>query len=99
MPFSFEAVYIRSLEADFWLNAGSAGSKAEIEALDPRLNDIPCWISGNIYNNTKRMSPGGGNDYWESGTMNPHLILKDIASILHPELFRDHELVYYRKIE
>jgi len=26
------------------------------------------------------------------------IILKDIAIILHPELFIDHELTYYRKI-
>ena len=45
------------------------------------------------------MSPGGGNDYWESGTINPHVILKDIASILHPGLFGDYEPVYYRKIK
>jgi iron complex transport system substrate-binding protein len=45
------------------------------------------------------MSPGGGNDYWESGAINPQVILKDIASILHPELFENYDLVYYRKIK
>jgi iron complex transport system substrate-binding protein len=99
MPYSLESVYMKSLEADYWLNTGNATSKREIASLETRLEKIPCYISGNIYNNTKRTSQGGGNDYWESGTLNPHIILKDIASILHPGIFGDHELYYYKKIE
>jgi iron complex transport system substrate-binding protein len=98
MPFSLEAVYMNSLNADYWLNAGNATSLADIAALEPRLTRLPCYTSGRIYNNTKRTSPGGGNDYWESGSLNPHIILKDIASILHPGLFREHELYYYKKL-
>ncbi len=99
MPYSLEDVFIRSLKADYWLNIGSVSSKKEICALDPRLETIPCYRNGNLYNNNKRISPAGGNDYWESGTLNPHLVLKDIAAILHPELFPDSGLFYYRRIE
>jgi|WetSurMetagenome_2_1015567.scaffolds.fasta_scaffold00001_345 iron complex transport system substrate-binding protein len=99
MPYSFETVFLKSLKADFWLNTGTAAVKNEISAFDNRLEKLPCFISGNIYNNTKRMSIGGGNDYWESGTLNPNIILRDIASILHPGLFNGSDLVYYRKIE
>lgn len=98
MPFSLEAVYMKSLNADYWLNAGNAGSLADIAALEPRLTSLSCYTKGRIYNNTKRTSSGGGNDYWESGTLNPHIILKDIASILHPGLFADHELYYYKRL-
>lgn len=99
MPYGLENVYIQSLNADFWLNPGSVLSKDEIISLDPRLGSVPPFINGMIFNNNKRLNKQGGNDYWESGALNPHLILKDIASILHPGLFPDHELVYYRKIE
>lgn len=99
MPFSLENVYLQSLKAEFWLNTGSADSKSEIVSFDSRLENIPCFRKGNLFNNNKRITPEGGNDYWESGAIYPHLILKDIASILHPGLFGDHELFYYRKIE
>lgn len=99
MPYGLESVYLRSLDADYWLNTGSAVSKRQIPIIDSRLASIPAFIKGNLYNNNKRLSSAGGNDYWESGTINPHLILKDIAAILHPELYVDHELYYYRKIE
>jgi len=99
MPFGLENVYIEALNADFWLNTGSVLSKEEIVSIDPRLGSVPPFVKGKLFNNNKRLNKSGGNDYWESGTLNPHIILKDIASILHPELFPDHGLVYYRKIE
>lgn len=99
MPLSLESVFLKSLKADYWINTGSAGSKNEIASVDQRFSSMPAFKKGNLFNNDKRISAGGGNDYWESGAVNPHIILKDIASILHPGLFRDHELYYYRKIE
>ncbi len=99
MPYSLETVYAAAMKADIWLNTGSASSKAEITALDKRLGSMPPFINNRIYNNNKRLNLTGGNDYWESGAINPHLVLRDIASIIHPEIFSGYEMVYYRKIE
>ena len=98
MPFGIENVYLRGMKADFWLNTGSVSSRNEILNVDQRIADLPCFKNDNLFNNNNRISANGGNDYWESGSLYPHLILKDIATILHPELFSDHELTYYRKI-
>jgi iron complex transport system substrate-binding protein len=98
MPYGIESVYLRGLTADYWLNIGTVGSKNDISSVDPRLNDLPCFKNGNLFNNIKRITLNGGNDFWESGSLYPHLLLKDIATILHPELFKDQELFYYRKI-
>lgn len=99
MPLGLESVYLRSMEADYWINIGAVNSKNEIPAIDSRLSTIPAFKSGNLFNNNKRVTPGGGNDYWESGTLSPHLLLRDLASIFHPESFADHELIYYKPIE
>ena len=98
MPMGIENVYMRALTADVWLNTGTVNTKGDISAIDDRLSAIPCFKSGNIYNNNKRITSSGGNDYWENGTLFPHLVLNDIASILHPELFPDSELFFYRRI-
>jgi iron complex transport system substrate-binding protein len=98
MPFGIENVYLSALTADYWLNIGSANTKEEILTVDQRLKELPCFKYGNLYNNNKRITGNGGNDYWESGSVFPHVILKDIASILHPDLFSDYESFYYRKI-
>ena len=99
MPYSLENVYMQAVQAEFWLNIGSVLSKSEITDFDPRLALLSPFVTWKMYNNNKRISPGGGNDYWESGTISPQVILKDIACILHPDLFQNYELVYYRKIE
>ena len=98
-PVDIESVLSRGQEADFWINTGTATSAADIVAGDPRLGMLPPFIKGNIYNNNARVNRYGGNDYWESGIVNPHIILGDLISIMHPGLIPDHELVYYRKLE
>ncbi len=98
MPYGIENVYTRALEADFWINPGSAAGIDEIVSLDKRLAGLKCVKEGNVFNNNKRSNSNGGNDYWETGAINPHIILKDIAAILNPYPDYEKELVYYRKL-
>jgi iron complex transport system substrate-binding protein len=99
MPYGIENVYLKGLTADFWLNTGSAGSRNEVSNVDERLKDLPCFKNDNMFNNNNRVTANGGNDFWESGSLYPHLVLNDIAAILHPELFSDYKLIFYRKIK
>jgi iron complex transport system substrate-binding protein len=98
MPMGIENVYLKAITADYWLNISTVNSKKEISLVDERLADLNCFKNGNLYNNNKRITINGGNDYWENGSLYPHLILKDIATILHPGLFSGEELFFYRKI-
>jgi iron complex transport system substrate-binding protein len=98
MPLGLENVWMKAMNAEFWLNIGTITSGDEIKAVDARLSDIPCFKKGNLYNNNRRVAPEGGNDFWESGTVYPHLILHDIAAILHPDIFPGGMLYYYRKV-
>ena len=98
MPTGLENVFLKALGADYWLNAGSVNSREEILSIDLRLARLPCFKNGNIFNNTKRTNAGGGNDYWEGGCLKPYIILRDIASILHPGLLPSVELYYYKKL-
>jgi iron complex transport system substrate-binding protein len=98
MPMGVESVWYKALNADFWINPGTAASINEILALDNRLAEFPCVSKGNIFNNNKRVRTDVGNDYWESGSLYPDVILKDLASIFHPELFPGYVPVYYKKL-
>lgn len=95
----FEAVYSVGLRADIWLNPGSAETREDILAEDSRLGDFKSFKTGRIYNNNRRMSPSGGNDYWESGVVHPEIVLADLIKILHPYVSLDHNLYYYQKVE
>ncbi|MEQ8323126.1 MAG: ABC transporter substrate-binding protein [Vicingaceae bacterium] len=94
-----EIIIEKALEADIWLNPGSANSIQEMIAIDPRFLEFKSVKNGDVYNNNNRLSERGGNDYWESGIMNPHIILKDLATIFQPGSFSENNLVYYQKLE
>jgi len=99
VPLDLEAIYARAASADLWINCGAAGTLAEISEADSRLNRFQPFHTGRVYNNNARINAAGGNDFWESGVMAPHLILADMISIFHPEVLPSHELVYYQRLE
>ena len=99
VPLDLEAIYARAASAELWINCGAAGTIAEIVETDKRLNRFQPASTGRVFNNNARINPAGGNDFWESGVMAPHLILADLISIFHPEVLPDHELVYYKRLE
>lgn len=95
---NIEEVYMKAKETDFWLNPGQAKSIYDITNTDIRLKDFKPVKTEQIFNRNKRLSPGGGNDYMESGTVRPDLILKDLIKIFHPELFKEDNFFYYKKL-
>ncbi|MDR1416067.1 MAG: ABC transporter substrate-binding protein [Prevotellaceae bacterium] len=95
-PISIEQAYSSAQAADVWINVGLAKTLSELRAMHKLVEDIPAFRRGNVYNSTARVSPQGGSDFFESGTVNPHLILKDIIKILHPSLLPNDTLTYYR---
>ena len=95
---SFEEVYAKAHDAEYWINPGAAKSIDELIKLDPRFSDFPCIKNGNLYTNDARSTNAGGSDFWESGIVYPQRVLKDLVRILHPELLPEHELFYYRKL-
>ncbi len=94
----FESVYAKGMDADFWISPDFAYSTMDILDKDERLADFKSFKERSIFNNNKLTSRGITNDYWESGIINPHVILADMIKILHPELLPDHQLHYYRQL-
>jgi len=95
----FEAVYERAADADFWLNPGQWEDLNDGMRADERLAEFRAFQEGNVYNNNARLNQYGGNDYWESGTTHPDVVLMDLLKIFHPELFPNHKLVYYQQLQ
>lgn len=97
-PIHIEEAYKLVSEADLWLNVGYVSTLKELKSLYPKFTDTHCVEKGNIYNCTKRKNAAGGNDYWESGVVNPDLILRDLIKIFHPELIQE-DFYYYNKVD
>ena len=99
VPYAVEAVFRRATEADLWINPGTAESLSDIAVSDHRMTKLPVFTSGCIWNNRNRMTRSGGNDYWEGAVVHPDLLLRDLVSILHPELLPDYKQLYFRRLE
>ncbi len=97
VPIDIEEAYMLCSDAAIWLNPGSAGTLAELAVACPKFTDTDCFRSGHIFNNTRRSTSGGGNDYYESGVVNPDMVLRDLVKIFHPGLVHE-EFVYHKQL-
>lgn len=99
LPLSFEAVAPVALKADDWINLGVVDSRADIAAKDSRFTSFRAFQTGALYNYNRRVNDLGSNDYWESGSVHPDLILADLIRIFHPGLLPQDSLYYYKQLK
>ena len=97
-PIGLETAYGLIQKADYWINVGVASTLDELKAVNPKFVDAKAVREKTVYNNNLRLTPTGGNDYWESAVVRPDVVLRDLIHIFHPELVAD-SLYYYRHLE
>jgi iron complex transport system substrate-binding protein len=100
-PFSFEQVYAKAKDAEYWINLSSVNSKKELLSLEPRYAEFKAVALGNLYNNNKIKNSKGYSTYWETAMIYPNRILSDLISIFHPQLKVQlkNDLYYYEQIK
>lgn len=92
-----EEAYALSQEADMWLNPGPCRTREALESYHHSFRHFGPIVKGlPVYNNTLRITPEGGNDFWESGSVRPDLILEDLATIFSGQ---STNLKYHFKVE
>ncbi|MGA9213638.1 ABC transporter substrate-binding protein [Kaistella sp.] len=98
VPMSFEEVFTKSKNAEFWVNVGNHQSKKELLQINPNYDKM------NVFNHEKLYTvigkeQGKSNDYFESGVVRADLILKDYVKIFHPELLPNYNLTYMKELK
>lgn len=79
---SLEEAYALSQRADVWLNPGYCRTLDELCSLHSLISGFgPVVRNHPVYNNILRSTPGGGNDFWESGALRPDIVLEDLMQI------------------
>jgi len=75
---SVEKAYGYAQEACFWLNTGWCNTRKQLLEANHIFSEfnIP-----EVWNNTLKTTPGGGNMFWETGPVRPDLVLEDLVSI------------------
>ncbi|HCC51152.1 MAG TPA: hypothetical protein DEQ30_03125 [Porphyromonadaceae bacterium] len=98
-PIDIEEAYVAMRRAEVWINTNDYTTMVALVADNPRFASTPPVSEGRVYNNNARTTPAGGSDFWESGVVRPHIILRDLVGILHPGLLPNHRLVYYEQLQ
>lgn len=96
---SFESVFEKANDADYWLNSGDFESVEELIGSYKNYEWFTAVKNGKVYNWSNKKTAKGGNDYFEAGTARPDWVLKDLAAILYPQLYPEHELYFYKKLD
>lgn len=99
LELSFEAVYEKANDAEFWIGTSTLNTMEEMKGQDERYTTFRAFRESKVYNYNKRIGPNGGYDFFESGYSRPDLVLSDLIKILHPELVPTYETVYFQNIK
>jgi iron complex transport system substrate-binding protein len=98
LELSFEQVYEKANDADFWIGVGTFQSMNELKGADHRYEKFQAFRSRRIYNYDARKGAKGGNEYLELGYLRPDIILMDLVKISNPTLLPDYELYFHRQL-
>lgn len=93
LALSLETVMGNFLNADIWVGV-DVKSLEQLKVQDERMMIFKPVKNNRVYHHLNRVTPTGGNDFWESAMLRPDILLKDFIRIAHPELLPDWELFY-----
>ena len=86
LSLSFESVFDKAKDADFWLSPSFFNSYKQIKEANPHYAEFDAFKNKKIYNFVNKKGDTGGVLYYELAPVQPHIVLKDIIKVVHPEL-------------
>lgn len=98
LQLSFESVYDKAYNADFWLAPGHYNSRSQLLSANGQYNNFKAYQQDKVYSFTLQKGPTGGTVYYEYAPLNPHLVLQDIIKITHSELLPGYQPEFLEKL-
>lgn len=95
---SFEAVFDTGKDAEFWINPGHYTSLKELKQANVHYANFAAFKNKKVYSFALTKGQSGGVVFYELGMARPDIVLKDLASIFHPELFPDYTPIFYKQL-
>ena len=99
LSLSFESVFEKGKDADFWIAPGYFSSKQQLLQSNKIYAEFEAFKNDKIYTPTLKKGKTGGVLYYELAPTRPDLVLKDIIKITHPNLLPNYELTFFEKME
>ncbi len=98
LSLSFESVFEKAQNADFWIAPGYFSSKEQMLKNNPHYATFKAFKNGNIYTPVTKKGATGGVLYYELATVRPDLVLKDLIKITHPNILPNYQLTFFEKM-
>ncbi|MDD4778044.1 MAG: ABC transporter substrate-binding protein [Fermentimonas sp.] len=92
-----ESVLTQFGETDIWFGC-EADSYTELAAKDSKYMLLQPVAYKQVFNNHKRTTKTGGNDYFESAIAQPDLVLSDLVKAAYPDLLPDYSFTYIKPL-
>lgn len=99
LSLSFETVFVEAKDAQIWISPGFFESYKQLKDANEHYAQFDAFKNKEIYNFTSRKGETGGILYYELALIQPHIVLKDLIKVFHPELLIGYEPFYLTKIE
>lgn len=98
LAYNIERVLTDAQQANVWIAPGQYTSYSAMK------KDLPAYALFKAFKNKRVYTFGltkgakGGVTYYEEASMRPDIVLKDIAHILHPDLFPDYTSYFFKPL-
>ncbi len=99
LSLTFESVFLKAGNADFWIGPGQFNSLEELAAANTHYAQFKAFQTKNVYSYSTKTGRKGGLIYFELAPNRPDLVLKDMIKILHPELLPNYQLHFFEKLQ
>ena len=93
-----ETILTQFGKADYWFGC-TADSYEELNEKDPKYKLLKSVKDKHVFNNKNRVTPSGGNDFFESAIANPDLILSDFIKAVYPALLPQYHFTYIKPLK
>jgi len=98
LSLSFEKVFEKAQNVDFWIGPGQFNSLEEMAKTNPHYSQFKAFKTKQVYSYSLKKGKTGGLIYFEEAPNRPDLVLKDLVKILHPELLANYKLHFFQKL-
>ena len=96
---SFESVFQKAKNADFWIGSGYFTSLNDLGAANVHYKEFKPFKNEKVYTFSKKRGSTNGVLYFELAPVQPHIVLQDLIKITHPEIFPGYEPFFLKKVE
>ncbi|WP_026978241.1 ABC transporter substrate-binding protein [Flavobacterium tegetincola] len=99
LALSFEVVFDRAKDADFWITSGQFSTLQEMKKANTHYSQFAAFKNKKVYSFRNKKGKTGGILYYELAPNRPDLVLKDLVSIFHPELVPNYKPFFFEQMK